>query len=46
VVYAIDARIVRPKKVAAELEVIGRIGENQVHRPRRHPAQRLDAIAL
>ncbi len=46
VVHAIDARVVRAKEFAAELEIIGGIGKDEVDGPRQHLAKRLHAIAL
>ena len=46
VVHAVDARVVGPEKIAAKLQIIGRIGEDQIHGAGRHRAKRLDAIAL
>ena len=46
VVHAIDARVVGPEKIAAKLEIIGRIGEDQIHGAGWHLAKHLDAIAL
>jgi hypothetical protein len=46
VVHAIDARVVGPEKIAAKLEIIGRIGKNQIHGAGWHPAKHLDALAL
>ena len=46
VVHAIDARVVGPEKIAAKLEIIRRIGEDQLHGAGWHCAKHLDAIAL
>ena len=39
-------RVVGPQQIAAELEIVGRIGEHEVDGAGRHSAKRLDAIAL
>jgi len=43
-VHAVDQAIVRPAKFAAELKVVGRIGEHAVHRGRRQHAHELHAV--
>jgi hypothetical protein len=44
-VDAVDPAVVGAEQLAAELQVIGRIGEDQVDRPRRQPRHYLDAVA-
>ena len=41
----IDVATVRPVEIAAELEVVGRIGEDHVDAGVRQAAHRLDAVA-
>ncbi|MNQ96361.1 hypothetical protein D3C85_1119620 [compost metagenome] len=45
VVDRIDLGVVRPQQVAAQLQVIGRVGEDHVHRLVRQALQHLDAVA-
>ena len=46
IVHRVDAGVVRPEQVAAELKVIGRIREDEIDRIRRQRLHHLDAIAL
>jgi hypothetical protein len=45
VVDRVDLGVVRPQQVAAQLQVVGRIGEDQVHRAVRELLQLLQAVA-
>jgi hypothetical protein len=45
VVDAIHQAVIRPPQRALELQVVGRVGEDRMHRGRRQPLQRGDAVA-
>jgi hypothetical protein len=46
VVNRVDLGIVRTQQVAAQLKIVGRVGENQVDRLLGQGVHRLDAVAL
>ena len=45
VIDRVDAQIIRPLEVALQLQVIGRVGEDEVDRLRRQPCHAGDAVA-
>jgi hypothetical protein len=45
VVHGVDLGVVRPQKVAAQLEVVGRVGEHEVDGPVRQLLELRQAIA-
>ena len=44
-IHAVDQAVIRPAQFAAELQVVGRVGEHAMHRGRRQHAHELHAVA-
>ena len=45
IVDAVDHRVVGPEQIALELQIVGRVGEDEIDAFRRQPAQLFQAIA-